>query len=178
MTEAGCHEPTQCAGSFVTAQSTMHWRHESRRPDESDDRQARPDVIIVDRSFPYRAKGRKIEGAPVAGLSRYACSPSRRNRGDTVLSETSDTPNPRLPSEQNTGTRSNEERPAKEGKRRCVKQRSPAHSESVATYEPGELAVRLTSQIGFVVHNMHSRPNRWGRPSCFRHTPVPGNDSG
>ena len=32
MTEAGCHEPTRCAGSFVTAQSTMHWRHESRRP--------------------------------------------------------------------------------------------------------------------------------------------------
>ena len=114
---------------------------------------------------------------PVARLSRCACSPSRRNRGDVVLSEMPDTPNPRPPNEQNSGTRSNEERLATEEKRRCIKQRSRAHRESAATYEPGELAVWLTSQIGFVVHNLHSRSNRWRRPSCFRHTPVPGNDN-
>ena len=79
MTEEGCHKPVRCTGSFVNAQSTLHWRHESRRSEKAKTVKLVQTSTPKTDTIPYRTKGQRSEGAPVAAPSPRACSSSRWN---------------------------------------------------------------------------------------------------
>ena len=220
MTEAGCHEPTRCAGSFATARPAKTMK-------------TRPDVDIEDRHDPtqnQRTENRRSArcrscrfalAAPVAGTAKLAPATSsiarsarrpkprgrRRQSGDhRDLEKALDASSAREPavsssanSAKSVSGSSSASRTLRETHANATSQAEsqetvnpgtcllPVFRDALAapvaetargavlsetsdppvprlrneqnTGEPAELAVRLTSQIGFVVHNMHSRSN-------------------